>query len=192
MQNFLRKMMFNIWYFFNPPWDTGVSPPELLAYLDEHPPGRALDLGCGTGTNLITMAKRGWEVVGVDFAAAAIAAARRKARRADVNVELHVADASRLKDVEGPFNLILDMGCFHSIPEERRPDYITNLPRLLADNGSYLLYAFTLEENEQGRGISNAEIQLMETYLNLDDRADGSERGRRSSAWFTFSSPEAA
>ncbi len=36
------------------PWDSGVPPPELVSVVEGPgalPPGRALDLGCGTGTN---------------------------------------------------------------------------------------------------------------------------------------------
>lgn len=38
-----------------PPWDTGITPPEVVATFAEGdlPPGPALDLGCGTGTNVI-------------------------------------------------------------------------------------------------------------------------------------------
>ncbi len=54
-----RWLQFNLRYLGNPPWDTGVSPPELLAIIAEKQPGRALDLGCGTGTNLLTHGGKG-------------------------------------------------------------------------------------------------------------------------------------
>ncbi|HZD55845.1 MAG TPA: class I SAM-dependent methyltransferase, partial [Anaerolineales bacterium] len=69
----LRRIFFNLWYYREPPWDTGISPPELLAFIESHPAGQALDLGCGTGTNVITLARNGWQVTGVDFAPRAIA-----------------------------------------------------------------------------------------------------------------------
>ena len=88
--NFLRRLFFNIWYyqsgiFQTPPWDTGISPPELINYLESHTPGLALDLGCGTGTNVITMAEYGWQVTGVDFVRRAISKARDKAIHAGSN-----------------------------------------------------------------------------------------------------------
>ena len=56
------------------PWDTQVTPPEVVALIEGEGclAGRALDLGCGTGTNCIYLAHRGWQVVGVDFSAVAI------------------------------------------------------------------------------------------------------------------------
>jgi methylase of polypeptide subunit release factors len=63
-----RKLFFNLWYFRDPPWDTGISPPELIDFINSNPPGKALDIGCGTGTNAIRLAKEGWRVTGVDFA----------------------------------------------------------------------------------------------------------------------------
>ena len=44
--------------------------------------GRALDLGCGTGTNSIYLAQHGWETTGVDFVPRAIGIAKRKAEAA--------------------------------------------------------------------------------------------------------------
>ncbi len=48
----------NFWdlmYLTRPPWDTNQPLPALVALVESGhlPPGRALDLGCGTGTNAI-------------------------------------------------------------------------------------------------------------------------------------------
>jgi SAM-dependent methyltransferase len=47
-------------------------------------PGTALDAGCGTGAEAVWLAGRGWTVVGVDIAAGALDAARRRAEDAGV------------------------------------------------------------------------------------------------------------
>jgi cyclopropane fatty-acyl-phospholipid synthase-like methyltransferase len=183
----LRKMSFNFWYFCNPPWDTGISPPELMSYIDLHPPGRALDLGCGTGTNSITLAKHGWEVVGIDFAYRAIKIARKKARRDGVYAEFYVDDVTRLRMISGNFDLILDIGCFHSIAHEFRMHYLANLERLLATNGTYMLYAFLkTDPQSESSGVDEQEIHKISQRLNLINRKDGSERGLRPSTWVIF------
>ena len=38
MQNWLRKTLFNVWYFQRPPWDTGISPPELVEFISDTTP----------------------------------------------------------------------------------------------------------------------------------------------------------
>lgn len=180
----LRRLIFSLWYLFSPPWDTGESPPELLEHLRTHPPGRALDLGCGTGTNVLTMAKRGWEVVGVDFAPTAITQAKRKARRAGVTADLRVADVTQLEGIQGPFDLILDMGCFHSLTEADYPTYADQVARLLAEGGTFLLYVF-FHQGEDGPGITNADLRVFDS-LDLQQRVEGTERGLRPSAWLTY------
>jgi len=74
----LRKLWFTRAYYKHPVWDTGTSPPELLSFIESHTPGKALDIGCGTGTNAITLAKSGWQVTGVDYVARAIRLAKKR------------------------------------------------------------------------------------------------------------------
>ena len=187
----MKRILFNLWYFRKPPWDTGISPPELLAFLESHPPGRALDLGCGTGTNVITLAQHGWQATGVDFALRAVQQARRKARRAGVTARFLVDSVTRLEGVQGPFDLVLDIGCFHNLSLTEKGDYLRSLERLLAPGGTYLLYAFFKGSSEPGSletgsGLYESDLTALSTRFRLVDRQDGFNRRTRPSAWFTF------
>jgi ubiquinone/menaquinone biosynthesis C-methylase UbiE len=187
VQTLFRRIFFQYFYFRQPPWDTGISPPELLEFIEEHEPGCAIDLGCGTGTNVITLARAGWQVTGVDFAPRAIKLARQKLDKAGVRAELLVRDATQLQGVQGPFDLAFDVGCFHSIPPDPRRRYLDQLDRILAKRGFWLMYAF-LKPSPQGGspGLSEADLGLISSQLTLLSRRDGFERGERASAWFLF------
>jgi cyclopropane fatty-acyl-phospholipid synthase-like methyltransferase len=181
-----RRVFYLLSYFRQPPWDTGISPPELLAFIESRPPGRALDLGCGTGVNAITLAQRGWRVTGVDFIGRAIRSARRKARQANVTVDFRQDDVTRLAGVAGPFDLALDIGCFHSLSPQARQTYVQNLERLLAPAGTFLMYAFFKQPGSSGSGLEPADLELLSRHLRLAQRQDGLERGRGASAWLTY------
>jgi len=157
-----------------------------MAFIQSHPPGRALDLGCGTGTNAITLAAHGWEVTGVDFSRRAIQIARRKARQAEVNLSLILGDVLRLDGVSGSFDLILDIGCFHSLSKSEVDKYIHNLKRLLAMDGTLLMYGFYKISGVSRPGILEEDVNALSENLVLTKRQDGIDRGQRSSAWFTF------
>ena len=80
------------------PWDSGVPPPELIEVIEgarRLPAGRALDIGCGTGTTTVYMASKGWQVTGVDFVPRAIRAAGAKAAAARLPVAFLVGDVTR-------------------------------------------------------------------------------------------------
>jgi len=181
-----RKLLFEYYYLGSPPWDTGITPPELERFIAGHPPGRALDLGCGTGTNLLTLARAGWEGVGVDFIGRAVRAARRKARGTGLPVAFKQGDVTKLTGITGPFDLIYDIGCFHSIPPAGHEDYAQNILRLLTPEGTFMMYAFFREPDDNGPGILQPELDAAFKDLQLEHREDGSDRGTRQSAWFWF------
>ncbi len=181
----MNRLNFELRYLFErPPWDTGVSPPELLAFLDSHPAGRAIDLGCGTGTNVITMAQRGWEVTGLDFSALAIREAKRRVQAAGVEVDVRRGDASKLVGVEGPFDLALDIGCFHSMSTSQRKAYSARLPSLLSPKGDYLLYTF-LKPNGSRAERWPSEEEILERFARAFElkRIEHGENRGRPSAW---------
>lgn len=182
-----RRILFQYMYFHRPPWDTGISPPELLEFIQTHNPGRAIDIGCGTGTNLITLANARWEVTGVDFAPRAIKIARRKLRQAGVQANLLIQDVTKLWRITGPFDFALDLGCFHGIPQAGKSKYLEELDRILAPNGYWLMYAFLKSDPHQTRsGLLEAEISLISSHLTLLSRRDGFDNGAKPSAWFLY------
>lgn len=186
----MRRVGFELRYWLGrTPWDTGVSPPELLAFIDANPPGRALDLGCGTGTNVVTLAQHGWVVTGVDFSARAIGAARTRARAAGLTADLRRGDVSDLEDIDGPFDLILDIGCFHRLDLAAQARYAGNLDRLLGRRGVYLLYAFVSEPTTpSGFPSVDQTAARFAPQLVLQGVGLGCDR-RHAAAWFTFLRP---
>ena len=187
----MRKFFFLIWYlFFKPPWDTGIAPPILEALVSDESlkPGRALDLGCGRGTNTLFLAKHGWKVQGIDFAPPAIRAARRKKSSAPADVAARVqfrtGDVSKLEVRVEPFDLAFDQGCLHSLPTDLRAGYASGLKGNLRSGGRYLLWAFK-PESSPPPSMAEADIRaLFEPELELLS-VEPSTSGR-AAAWYTF------
>ena len=189
LANFLRRISFNFWYFRNPPWDSGITPPELFEFIQSHPAGHAIDLGCGTGTNIITLAKAGWQVSGIDFASRAIQIAKRKLKRQNIKVhQLLIGDVTNFK-IDSQFDLALDIGCFHGMVN--KPDYLTQLDKILAPHGFWLMYGFFKPvAHLSGPGLVEADISMISAQgLILLSRKDGFDKRGRTSAWFLFQKP---
>jgi SAM-dependent methyltransferase len=184
MSSIIQKLLFSLAYFRKPPWDTGVSPPELLDFIRTNPPGKALDLGCGTGTNLITLAKNGWQVTGVDFSQPAIHIAKKKVRQAGISAKLLADDVIHLTQIIDQFDLVLDIGCYHSIDRSMTTPYAQNIHRLLSPRGTYLLYGFISSEGSTP-GLTKEHLDALGLVLQLMDRRDGSDRNRPSS-WLVY------
>jgi SAM-dependent methyltransferase len=184
--NLLRRTLFQISYFRRPPWDTGITPPELIEFLHTRPAGRALDLGCGNGTNAVTLAQHGWETTGVDFAWEAVRRARRKARQAGLKIHFFVGDVTDLGAIAGPFDLILDIGCFHGLPDPGRERYRYHLERLLAPQGTFLLYVhFRPDTRPSGHGVTEAQLARLTAHLRLARRVDSPGTAGHQAAWLT-------
>lgn len=176
------------------PWDTNVTPPELVETVtgpDALTPGRALDLGCGTGTNVIYLAQHGWDAVGIDFVDHAIRRARTKAARAGVPAQFFAADVTQLENIpglEGSFDLVVDIGCFHSLSPQGQKAYAGALKRRLRPEGTFLLYTWLTDGPDTDAVQYSADpiVNLFEPDLQLQTSQHGQERGRPT-GWYWFS-----
>ena len=127
------------------PWDSGITPPEIIDILAELPPGKALDLGCGTGTVIHDLLSHGWQADGIDFVPRAIELAT--AKLADCppdSYRLVPGDVTRLNDypaLRPPYDLIIDIGCGHSIDKSLNAAYAAGISAYLKPGGSFMLYA---------------------------------------------------
>ncbi|MCJ7716113.1 MAG: class I SAM-dependent methyltransferase [Anaerolineales bacterium] len=183
------KIFFALQYLFKKPrWDTGITPPEVFQFLEGNSPGKALDLGCGTGTNVLTIAGYGWQVTGVDYIPGAIRRAKMKALQASLTqqVDFIVGDVLDPNLLNESYDLILDIGCFHNFS---RPDislFAKNISSHMNPGATFLLYAHLKENPESAHGVSEENIAVLGKYLNLIQHQDGLEGASRPSAWFRF------
>jgi SAM-dependent methyltransferase len=142
------------------PWDSGITPPEVVELVDGPAaltPGRALDLGCGTGTNIAYLARRGWDTVGIDASRQAIDAAGSKVTGV-AGARVLAGDVSRLGSLPlgDPFDLVLDIGCYHSIARRRRDDYAIGVAEHTVAGATLFIWAFP-----RGRvlGVTSGEMR---------------------------------
>ena len=146
------------------PWDGHSLPPRLVSLMegeDRLPPGRALDLGCGTGDMTIYLARHGWDVTGVDFVERALRRARAKAASAGASPRFVRADVTRLSTsgVGSGFQLLLDGGCLHGLPDEARSAYVREVSGIAAPGARLLLHGFAAGERRGPRGFDRPEVE---------------------------------
>lgn len=173
-----------------PPWDSGVTPPELVALVEGRralPPGRALELGCGTGTNAVYLAGHGWDVTGVDLIDRAVEQARTKAAAAGRDIRLLCGDATRLDElgVPGPFDLFFDLSCYCGIPPHRRDAYAAGLTHRAAPNARLLMFGYGPEAfDDPISGVTADELRARFTGWEPVDTTPGTNPVP--TFWFTL------
>jgi glutathione S-transferase len=144
-----------------PPWDIGKPQDALVAVFDELGiAGSALDLGCGTGENVLELARRGLDAWGLDAAGAAIAKANQKRDARGLTARFVEGDALDLAALGRTFDTVLDCGLFHVITDEERTRYVRELDHVLRPGGRHLMFGFATNPSGFGpRGYSPEELR---------------------------------
>ncbi|MGB9978806.1 class I SAM-dependent methyltransferase [Methanobacterium sp.] len=101
---------------------------------------KILDIGCGTGRHDIELAKRGYNVTGIDLSESMLAKAREKAQKAAVNLNLQQADARKL-NFKDEFDLVIMLceGAFSLMEtDEMNFEILKNAANALKENGKLI------------------------------------------------------
>ena len=165
---FPGKLFFDAVYRGRAPWDIGAPQPDLMDLIAEFPPSwRVLDLGCGTGDLAIGLAQRGYTVLGIDFAEAAIDTARERAAALPSEqrerVEFQVADAMKPSRWAGTIGAAVDSGFYHLFDSATRAELVHDLAAALPPAGRYYVLGFgiVIPYPEAPKQITSEEIRAL-------------------------------
>ena len=132
------------------PWEKGRAHPELVAFLRRQPmSGRVLVPGCGHGHDVRAIAACADEVVGLDIAEGAIAAAE--------NYPVTGGERFVLGDLfnlsprwRGQFDWVFEHTCFCAIDPEMRPAYVESVAAALRPGGHLLAIFYMNPDMDPG------------------------------------------
>ena len=149
-----------------PPWDYGAPRPQLVEWVETTRlagGGReALVVGCGYGADAELLHGLGFRTTAFDFAATAIAGARR--RHPASEVAYLVADVLDLpREWEGRFDLVVESLTVQSMPPEQHALAARTIASLVAPGGTLLVLATTREDGSEVTGppwpLTRAEVE---------------------------------
>ena len=154
------------------PWeDLAEHPPfatkllELVAgEEDEYGPpfGSALDVGTGSAVWGVQLARRGWEVTGIDLVEKALSRARERIEETGVEMRLVHGDVTAMREagVGSGFRLVLDTGTFHGLTEPQREAMGREVSAVAAPDATVILDCFApRRRGPLPRGASRAEVE---------------------------------
>ncbi len=118
---------------------TGKPSARLVEYADGLAPGSALDLGCSHGDDVLWLARRGWQVLGVDISETALARARKAAAAAGLEDRARFAQVNLSERFpEGTFDLVTAF-FVHSKSDFKGEAMLHRAARAVATGGTLLI-----------------------------------------------------
>ncbi len=140
---------------------------RLTALLDHEEQGRprplgsALDLGTGSGIWGVELARRGWDVTGVDNVPHALERARDRIEEAGVDMRLVRADVTTMtpQEVGSDHRLLLDTGTFHGLARTERTRMGQQVSAVAAADATLFLLVWPRRRRPLIRGADRPEVE---------------------------------
>jgi len=127
--------------------------PDLLKVFSENKVEKILDVGCGTGDHVIDLAKKGFDVVGIDRSEAMIKEANKRkknlpeaVRNKGKFIKADMDDACCSKFKKNSFDAVLFMGNTISHNPHKYQDAIKDASRVLTDKGVMIFQITNFEK----------------------------------------------
>lgn len=151
----------------NTPWDRGETSPALLQWLDsgELAPCRVLVPGCGRGYEVVELARRGFEVVALDFAPSAVRHLQEVLALKGLTGEVLEADVLVWTPLR-PFDAIYEQTCLCALPPGAWAAYGARLRDWLRPEG--LLFALFMQTGREGGPPFHCDMEAMRALFSPD------------------------
>ncbi len=134
---------------------------------------KVLDLGSGNGKNSIYLAKKGFEVYGLEFSKEAIKIAEKKKREDEKEIKLNGGQVFFLNKSIGEkydfsdeeFDIVLDITSSNSLNEKERNLYIRETSRVLKRGGYFFARGLLKDGDKNAKFLlKNFPISEKDTY----------------------------
>lgn len=153
------------------PWDSSEPPQELVELIEQGKikPGKALDIGCGTGYYSIYLAGKGFDVTGIDVSENAIREATKKAVGLKAKVKFIALDALEISSLADTYDFVLEWGLLHFVMPEFREKYVKDVASKINKGGKYIVLTFNDQSPEWGGGKYRVGITRTPLYYSSMD-----------------------
>jgi len=123
------------------------------------PGEQALDVGCGTGTLALAVARHvgsSGRVVGIDPSAQQIARARAKAARVHAPLDFQIAVIEQLPFPDQTFDVVFSTLMMHHLPAPLKRQGLAEIARVLKPGGRLVIGDFVRKQDRAGRAHFHA------------------------------------
>jgi SAM-dependent methyltransferase len=156
------------------PWDTNEPDENLVELIESRTvfPCKALEIGCGTGTNSLWLAGQGFSMLGVDISQEAVNRANKKKENLSLSCDFAQLDFLHDMSLRQSFDFVFDRGCFHVFDqEEERLLFARQVSRVLKTNGRWASLIGSTEGSPRDVGpprrTAREVLQAIEPYLEI-------------------------
>jgi demethylmenaquinone methyltransferase/2-methoxy-6-polyprenyl-1,4-benzoquinol methylase len=110
---------------------------------------KVLEVGCGTGKNLVLYRQAGCSVYGIDLSPSMLEVA---SAQLGEGADLQLGNASNMPYQDGVFDLVIAMFILHEMPSEIRPPALKEMIRVTKQEGRVLIIDFHPGPNRFPKG----------------------------------------